>query len=131
MKAIKNRLSELRTKRHLSQTDLGKIFNVAQNTISQWELGTRNIDNHMLIQLAEYYQVSIDYILCYEGNKLNTADTETTTEEIDHFAIDEIELIKKYRALSRHGKEIVTTLLEQQYNHEREKLEKSLSKITA
>lgn len=131
MKQLKNRLAELRTAKHLSQTDLGKIFNVAQNTVSQWELGTRNIDNNMLIRLADYYQVSIDYLLGYESSRPNKEDTGTIKEEVDDFTNDEIELIKKYRALSGHGKEIVITLLEQQYNHERKKLEKSLNKTTA
>lgn len=58
-----NRLSELRKAYKLSQTELGKIIGVAQNTLSNWENGNREIDRESLFKLAEYFDVTTDFIL--------------------------------------------------------------------
>lgn len=59
-----NRIAELRKKRNMSQKQFSKLLNVAQNTISQWETGQRDIDSTTLIKIAEFFNVSTDYLLC-------------------------------------------------------------------
>ena len=59
-----NRIAELRRKRNMSQKQFSKLLNVAQNTISQWETGQRDIDSTTLIKIAEFFNVSTDYLLC-------------------------------------------------------------------
>jgi len=61
-------LKELREARKINQKELGEIFGVAQNTISNWENGTREPDNETIIKLAEYFNVSTDFLL-YGFNK--------------------------------------------------------------
>jgi transcriptional regulator with XRE-family HTH domain len=56
-------LTLLRKEKRLSQADLAQIFNVAQNTVSNWENGEREPDNITLVRLAEYFGVSTDYLL--------------------------------------------------------------------
>lgn len=58
------RLRELREDRQLSQRQLAEILNVKQNTYSQYETEKRQIPVAMLITLANYYNVSVDYLLC-------------------------------------------------------------------
>lgn len=58
-----NRLALLRKSKNMSQTELGKKFGAAQNTVSQWERGTREPDYEMLQALAEFFGVSTDYLL--------------------------------------------------------------------
>lgn len=58
------RLREIREDRQLSQRQLAEILNVKQNTYSQYETGKRQIPVAMLITLANYYNVSVDYLLC-------------------------------------------------------------------
>lgn len=58
-----NKLKELRTKKGLTQTELGKIIGVKQNTLSYWEKGTTNIDNEILVKLANLFNVTTDTIL--------------------------------------------------------------------
>lgn len=58
------RLRELREDRQLSQRQLAEILNVKQNTYSQYETEKRQIPVSMLITLANYYNVSVDYLLC-------------------------------------------------------------------
>ena len=66
------RLYELRKKRHMSQVRLAIELNLSQNTISRYETGERQADYETLILLADYFNVSIDYLLERTDNpKLN------------------------------------------------------------
>lgn len=56
------KLKALREDKDLTQTQLGKIFNLNQITISQYERGTRQPSIDILIKYAEYFKVSLDYI---------------------------------------------------------------------
>lgn len=56
-------LRELREDKKLTQTELGKIFNCNQITISQYERGTRALSIEMLVKYARFFNVSTDYIL--------------------------------------------------------------------
>ena len=60
---MKLRLKELRKARHISQIKLAMDLSVSQNTISRYETGAHEADYDMLIRLADYFDVSIDYLL--------------------------------------------------------------------
>lgn len=57
------RLKELRVKRGISQLKLAMDLSMNQNSISRYESGAREADYATLIKLADYFQVSIDYLL--------------------------------------------------------------------
>lgn len=57
------RLYELRINKGLTQPELAKDLNVAKQTISNWENDNRSPDNEMLIKIANYFDVSLDYLL--------------------------------------------------------------------
>lgn len=57
------RLKELRTECRISQQELAKALEVGQNTVSQWEKGTRKPDFVTLEKLADYFDVSVDWLL--------------------------------------------------------------------
>lgn len=57
------RLKELRKKRGISQLKLALDLNMNQNTISRYETGEREADYATLIRFADYFNVSIDYLL--------------------------------------------------------------------
>ena len=57
------RLKELKKERRLSQIRVSIDLNMNQNTLSRYETGRREADYKTLILLADYYNVSIDYIL--------------------------------------------------------------------
>lgn len=62
------RLKELRKKRGISQLKLALDLNMNQNTISRYETGEREADYTTLIRFADYFNVSIDYLLCRTDN---------------------------------------------------------------
>lgn len=57
------RLRELRKARGISQLKLAMDLNTNQNTISRYETGEREPGIAELIALADYFDVSIDYLL--------------------------------------------------------------------
>lgn len=63
-----NRLRELREDRDLLQKDIADILNCTQVCYSRYELGKRDIPTDVLIKLADYYSVSIDYLLGQTDN---------------------------------------------------------------
>ena len=57
------RLKEIRKKRGISQLKLAMDLNTNQNTISRYETGEREPGINELIKIAEYFGVSIDYLV--------------------------------------------------------------------
>ncbi len=57
------RLRELRKKRKITQQKLALDLNMSQNTISRYETGEREAGYAELILLADYFNVSVDYLL--------------------------------------------------------------------
>jgi transcriptional regulator with XRE-family HTH domain len=105
---LQNKLAELRKERNMSQKEFSKIFNVAQNTISQWEQGKRNMDTESLLKLADFFQVTTDYLLGRSEAALRPANTFVLS------ASEEM-MVKKYRTLPPLSQETVDTVLESLY----------------
>lgn len=57
------RLKELREENDYKQEYIASIIGVKQNAYSQYETGKRQIPVEALIKLANFYDVSVDYIL--------------------------------------------------------------------
>lgn len=61
------RLKELRKNKGLSQTDFARKFGVAQNTVSNWENENRVLDTSTANEIANFFGVSVDYLLGRES----------------------------------------------------------------
>ena len=57
------RLREIRKSKGISQLKLAMDLNTNQNTISRYETGEREPGINELIKIADYFNVSIDYLL--------------------------------------------------------------------
>lgn len=57
------RLKEIRKSRGISQLKLAMYLNTNQNTISRYETGEREPGITELIQIADFFNISIDYLL--------------------------------------------------------------------
>ena len=64
------RLKQLREKRGVSQLKLAMDLCMNQNSISRYETGARQADYATLIKFADYFDVSIDYLLERTDNPL-------------------------------------------------------------
>ena len=63
MSMYQNRLRDLREDKDLKQTDIAKLLTVHQTTYSDYELDRLNIPVSVLHTLADFYGVSVDYLL--------------------------------------------------------------------
>lgn len=72
------RLRDLREKNNLQQKELAKELDVLEATISMWETGKRVPYSDMLIKLANFFDVSVDYLL---GNDLISNEKEKELRE--------------------------------------------------
>lgn len=60
---MENRIKELREDRNYKQKEIAKYLMIKQNSYSQLENGKNNISIEYLNKLADFYNVSIDYIM--------------------------------------------------------------------
>ena len=59
---IAERITELRKEQNISQGDLAKKLNVSRQAVSKWEQGLSSPDTTKLIQLAEIFDVEVEYL---------------------------------------------------------------------
>ena len=57
------RIQDLRTDADMSQKQLSEILHISQRSYSHYETGSRNIPVEMLISEAQYYDISVDYLV--------------------------------------------------------------------
>lgn len=57
------RIRNLREDMDLTQTDMAKMLFISQRTYSYYESGGHDIPTEILVRLADFYDVSVDYLL--------------------------------------------------------------------
>ena len=85
-------LKELRQEKGDTQSDIAKALNISQKAYSYYERGEREPSIDMLIQISNYFNVTVDYLLGREKSKYY------------ELSEDEYNLIKKYRMLNERNK---------------------------
>ncbi len=68
------RLKELRIERELTQTKLAQDLNISRHSITNWEMGRAFPDINMLMKLATYFDVTIDYLVGFVDEFGNKSD---------------------------------------------------------
>lgn len=58
---VGSKLKNLRISRNVTQQELADALSVTRNLISHWESGIRNINTNQLIQIAKFFNVTLDY----------------------------------------------------------------------
>ena len=64
------KLKFLRENKNMLQKELASILNTTSQTISGWEIGRTNPDYDTLVKIANFFNVSTDYLLCNEVNAI-------------------------------------------------------------
>ncbi len=97
------RFREKRIQKGLTQEDLAKQLGVSQQTISQYENGTREASYDILKSLSSLYQVPIDYLL---GISITYSNADICSNK-SLLSSDEQKLIETYRCLNEDEKQVV------------------------
>ena len=57
------RIRDLREDKDLTQKQIGQLLNMSRTGYNQYEIGKNDVPTKILIELAKFYNTSIDYIL--------------------------------------------------------------------
>lgn len=100
-------LMQLRQEKHFSQAELGNKIYVSGGTISNYEKGVHYPDVEKLVKLADFFDVSIDYLLGRSASKLSPDVFEQTV--LDDMTVGDI--VQSLQHLSPVRKRAVCTIV--------------------
>ena len=87
-----NRIRDLREDMDLRQIDVSKATGIDQKTLSNYETGKTNPDSDAIIRLADFFDVSTDYLLGHSVK--NKPSAETLMKRISKIQADLSEIMK-------------------------------------
>lgn len=102
MSNLQERLKTLRNNNKLTQRQLAKKLNISPSTVALYETGDRNPDMTMLKRIADFFNVSVDYLL--GQTNIPEQYKEKTTNLPENITPDMVELLEKISSLSEESK---------------------------
>lgn len=103
-----NVFCRLRKEKNITQAELAKKLNIRQTTVSSWENGVSVPDYPTLIKLADFFEVSTDFLLGREDD-FGIVQSQSAAPALDK---DEQELIENFRELNRLQKQKILAYTE-------------------
>lgn len=107
---IGERIRELRLEKDLLQRELAAKIHVAANTLCQFESGKANPSYEVLLSLADFFEVSTDYLLGREDDFGNV--TVKSDSSAPSLSPDEARLLETFRKLNVKNRIHVSTYAE-------------------
>ena len=106
---IGERIVDLRSENGMTRVQLAEKLGIPMTTLRNYEIGTREPGHKFILDVAHVFNVTTDYLL-------GMTDEPNRNIAVQNLLIskEEMEGIKKYRALDEHGKEIVELVLDKE-----------------
>ena len=115
MTIFATRLKKLREEKNISQQELAEVVGTTNKAVSTWEQGTKVPRQPRIKKLADYFNVSVDYLLGRTEMKMwenwdEQYDTNTLGQQAHIFEVmqkimpDVYELLMEYNDLNEEGK---------------------------
>ncbi len=105
---MESRIKELRENRRLIQAILASELNITQQSLSKYERDITTIKIDILKSIAEYFNVTTDYLLGVSDVKRDLQGQMKMNKDIDEY----YDLIEVYRGLDKYDKEMVWSILQ-------------------
>lgn len=105
---MENRIKNIREKRGLIQELLAAELGITQQMLSKYERDSSIIKVDVLKKLAEYFNVTTDYLLGLSDMKRDLTGQIRINETIDEY----YDLIEVYKKLDRYDQEMIWTMIE-------------------
>lgn len=106
---IGEKLKEIRENLGLNKKEFAQYIGIKYTTYNGYETEAREPSSDFLILISEKFDVSIDYLLGLKDEREILHAYKLRSGEYEH--------IKKYRELDTHGKDMVDTVLQKEYDH--------------
>ena len=116
---MESRIKILREKRGLIQAILAKELGITQQTLSKYEKDVNIIKIDVLKRLAEYFNVTTDYLLGLSDVKRDLTGQLKISETLDEY----YDLIEVYKKLDRYDQELVWSILQIVRKNEEKRME--------
>ncbi len=109
------KLRSLRQEKKLSQVELSKKLNVTSQALSQYELGKRIPDAEMIIRIADFFDVSVDYLLDRTNERITVDNMKAILASDPAFAraLDKLTTRKELQELFKVTKDLSRERVEQ------------------
>ncbi len=123
---IGKKIRNLRLQNNIKQNDLACIIGVSKSTMSNYERNYSTPDPDILVKLADYFNVSIDYLFDYEDNNIKTELANESSSYTKTNAVvlrkDERNVLYYYNRLSDEHKDYIKGRMIQLYFNQTESL---------
>ena len=117
---MESRIKELRENRRLIQAILASELNITQQSPSKYERDITTIKIDILKSIAEYFNVTTDYLLGISDVKRDLQGQMKINKDIDEY----YDLIEVYKGLDKYDKEMVWSILQAvKKTHEKRKID--------
>ena len=117
---MESRIKELRENRRLIQAILASELNITQQSLSKYERDITTIKIDILKSIAEYFNVTTDYLLGISDVKRDLQGRMKINKDIDEY----YDLIEVYKGLDKYDKEMVWSILQAvKKTHEKRKID--------
>lgn len=80
MSTFGTRLKRLRINKDMTQQDFAEHFDLNKSSISKYEKDKNLPENQLLMEIADYFNVSVDYLLCRTNNSTSLNDAKLKSE---------------------------------------------------
>lgn len=93
-----NNIRLLRENYPISQLEFAKLLNISNSALSQYESGNRMPNDEIKLKIADFFGVSVDFLLGRENLKIerNNPKNNTIIDEIENLSPASKEELKKY-----------------------------------
>ena len=103
------RITELRKENgYNTRNEFAEILGIPSTTLRNYETGVREPGHTFLKKVSEFFNVSVDYLLCLTDDKKVLNSFQLQTSEKD--------MIIKYRKLDTYGQDMVNIVLQKEYD---------------
>ncbi|ERM18973.1 XRE family transcriptional regulator [Brevibacillus laterosporus PE36] len=111
---FKKRLKELRAEKMITQEELAKALDIPESTIRRLESSDSLPRHERLEKIADFFNVSVDYLLGRDNDKTNTDSTDPFASVMNDPALSEEDknILNLIRNLPPNKKHLVKELLE-------------------
>lgn len=115
---LAQRMKQRRTELNMSQSEFAEALGLTANQksrISDWENGKRKIPVEDVENIANVLKTTPAYLLGYDDSSDNPIQVSVQMKMVVSISADEYSTLTKLRALDEHGKKLVNTVLELEY----------------